>query len=189
MNWYEYDITSDYGNRVHPITKEYKLHSGIDYAVPENTSIKSNVSGTVVTSSYDADGYGNYVVIKDNNDKLHYYAHLNSSSVNVGDVINKNDEIGLSGNTGMSTGAHLHYEIRNEDNQSINPSIYVTTTTGNYNFLDANTNLEEWNDNHEKYGIMGKVKSFIGQTFKYLVIVLLLVLFFVFITKSLDIEL
>jgi len=188
LNWYEYQITSDYGNRIHPITKEYKLHSGIDYAVPENTPIKSNVSGTVTTSTYN-EGYGNYVVIKDNSDKMHYFAHLNNSSVNVGDTVNVNDVIGLSGNTGMSTGAHLHYEIRNKDNQSVNPSIYLNSNIGNYNYLDMNSyNEEQMQLNNEKNSLIGKVKKFIGETFKYLVIVLLLCLFFVFITKSLDIE-
>ena len=193
-NWYDYDITSEYGMRVHPITKENKMHNGVDYAVPSNTSIKSNIRGTVITSDYDEDGYGNYVVIKDNNDMLHYYAHLNKRNVNVGDTVNLFDVIGLSGSTGMSTGPHLHYEVRNSNNQSVNPSKYTTgtyTLEGIYGsvekFQEEQTN-EFLNSGLETTSLQDKLKGFLLPTFKYIIIIILLVLVVIFLTKSLDIE-
>lgn len=186
MNFYEYDITSDYGERIHPITNKKTFHHGVDYALPLNTEVLSNVSGTVTTSTYDADGYGNYVVVKDGSGKLHYYAHLNKSNVNVGDIINVNDSIGLSGSTGMSTGPHLHYEIE-DGHMSVNPSLYLTmgndvTQTESDNIQTNDTkNIAWWN-------IKDKLKLAIFNIFKFIIIALLIVLFVVFITKALDIS-
>ena len=179
MNFYEYDITSDYGSRTDPFDGTTKNHNGIDYALPMNTNVLSNVSGTVVTSSYDAEGYGNYVVVKDGTGKLHYYAHLNKSNVNVGDVINVNDSIGLSGSSGRSTGAHLHYEVK-DNGTSVNPSDYLT---------ESETNVEIPSmDDTAWYDVKGKLKVVVFNIFKFLIIALLIVLFVVFITKALDIN-
>lgn len=198
MNFYEYDITSPFGTRTDPIDKTIKNHNGIDFALPLNTDVKANVSGTVTKSTTQKDGFGNYVVVKDGSGKLHYYAHLNKSLVNSGDIISVGDSLGLSGSTGRSTGPHLHYEVRDSSGTSVNPSSYLTLsadspqTNGNTQIPSILDSLpsqyqqgfeETWFD-----GIKDKLKLILFNIFKFIIIALLIVLFVVFITKALDIN-
>lgn len=104
-------------------------HNGIDYAVPSNTSVQSTTAGTVIFTGYDADGYGNYVRVRDGLGNTHTYAHLNSISVNTGDVVSRYDQLGLSGSTGRSTGPHVHYEVRDSENTVLNGATYVAGWT------------------------------------------------------------
>ena len=88
-------------------------HNGIDidgYAL-EGSSITAADSGTVITSGYDANGYGNYVVIDHGNGYQTLYAHMDSVSVSEGDVVSNGEGIGVVGSTGSATGTHLHFEI------------------------------------------------------------------------------
>jgi len=86
-------------------------HKGIDYAIPLNTPIPAAISGTVRHNTKDPKGYGNAIEIVDDKGKvLQRYAHLNSFSVPNGTKIEAGQVIGLSGNTGKSTGPHLHFE-------------------------------------------------------------------------------
>lgn len=96
----------------------------MDFAMPSNTPVQSNVSGKVVTAGNDPDGWGLYVRVRDSQGRDHIYAHLNNHNVRTGDTIRAGQVVGKSGSTGMSTGPHLHYEVR-EGNQSINPSGYL----------------------------------------------------------------
>ncbi len=185
MNFYEYKVNSNYGTRTDPFTNEVSTHNGIDYALPLNTEVKSNVKGTVTRSEFEKDGFGNYVVIKDGTGKLHYYAHLNLKYLQVGDTVNVNDVIGLSGSTGRSTGPHLHYEVRESHNinSSINPLNY---TDENY-LTEVNSDIPSMDD-YAWYDIKGKTQLIIFNIFKFIIMTLLIVLFVVFITKSLDIS-
>lgn len=108
---------------------ETRAHNGIDYAVPMNTKVQSTTAGTVIYTGYDADGYGNYVRVRDGSGNTHTYAHLNSISVNTGDIVSRYDELGKSGSTGRSTGAHLHYEVRDSENNVLNGATYVAGWT------------------------------------------------------------
>ena len=183
-NFYEYPVTSEYGHRVHPITGKEHTHSGIDYGLPLNTYVNSNVSGTVTKSTYN-NSYGNYVVIDDGNGRLHYYAHLNERMLNVGDKVNQGTLIGKSGSTGNSTGPHLHYEVRNSStNQHIQPFTSVTgeDTTVSDTYEDVN-----WEDSPID-GIKDGISSIIGTLFKYIIIVALLILAVIFFTNGMDIE-
>lgn len=123
--FYDYEITSNYGMRVHPISGENKMHNGIDYAIPEGTQLQSNVAGKVKSTGY-SNSAGNYIVIEDNNGAEHKYFHLQKSNVSTGDIISSGQVIGLTGNTGNSTGPHLHYEVR-VNGSSVNPSTYTGT--------------------------------------------------------------
>ena len=186
MNFYEYRKTSDYGTRTDPINGTTKKHNGVDYALPLNTEVLSNVSGTVTKSSYESGGFGNYVVIKDGTGKLHYYAHLNKSNVNVGDSISVGESIGLSGSTGRSTGAHLHYEVR-ANGTSINPNFFLTENIGEstkvgLEFDEVTTQNTSW------WNVKDKLKIAVLNIFKFIIIALLIVLFVVFTTKALDIS-
>ncbi len=86
-------------------------HNGLDFGVPVGTPVRSTMDGRVVYAGWNDQGYGNLVIVE-NGPYRTYYAHLSSIPVSVGQQVNAGAVIGLSGNTGNSTGPHLHYEIR-----------------------------------------------------------------------------
>lgn len=104
-------ITSGFGLRRDPINGELRSHGGIDIAVPEGTDIRAAAPGRVVFSGFSR-GYGNTVIIEHENGLSTLYAHNLSNLVKVGDIVNQNSIIALSGSTGRSTGPHLHFEVR-----------------------------------------------------------------------------
>jgi murein DD-endopeptidase MepM/ murein hydrolase activator NlpD len=116
-------VTSNYGYRIHPIYKVRKFHHGIDIAAPIGTPIFSTANGIVEEINEDS-GYGKHVIIK-SNDKKYIYAHMSDFNVVPGMVVQKGDLIGKVGNTGLSTGPHLHYQINNQYNSSIDPLNYL----------------------------------------------------------------
>ena len=87
-----------------------KLHKGIDIARPSDRTIKAADNGKVISAGSDG-GYGNKVVIDHNNGITTLYAHLDSISVSVGQVVSQGQKIGVMGTTGNSTGVHLHFEV------------------------------------------------------------------------------
>lgn len=127
FNWYS-SVTSYYGYRIHPISGANHLHNGMDIGAPEGTKVMAGLTGTVTTSAYN-DSYGNYVVIKDSKGYELRYAHLSSRSVSAGASVTKGDEIGLVGNTGNSTGSHLHIELL-KNGERLNPIFYLETGEG-----------------------------------------------------------
>lgn len=86
-------------------------HCGIDFAIPVGTPIMTSMSGKVTYAGWDDRGYGNLVIVEHGNYKT-YYAHLEEIPVEVGQIVTRGQVIGYSGNTGNSSGPHLHYEIR-----------------------------------------------------------------------------
>lgn len=112
-------ISSLYGMRKHPIKKRKLLHTGIDFSGVEGTPILASANGTIEKVTYSA-GYGNMVIINHGNNITSSYAHLKSSNVKVGDRVEVGQCIALLGNTGTSTGPHLHFEVRVNGNP-INP--------------------------------------------------------------------
>lgn len=119
-----YKITSPFGYRVHPILKTKKLHTGIDISVPSGTAIIAANSGTVIYSGYNG-GYGNTVIIDHGGKISTLYAHNSKLLVKVGDEVEKGKAISKSGSTGLSTGPHLHFEVR-ENGQPVDPMKYLT---------------------------------------------------------------
>lgn len=95
-------------------------HSGQDFAVPSGTQVVATHGGTVVKAggngAGDGPAYGNAVVIKHGNGTYSQYAHLSKVTVNVGQIVKTGQEIAKSGNTGNSSGPHLHFEIRTTPN-------------------------------------------------------------------------
>jgi len=103
------------------LTQEFHTgHNGLDFGIPVGTEVKTTMDGNVVYAGWNNQGYGNLVIVE-NGDYKTYYAHLSSIPVAVGDTVAAGTTIGLSGNTGNSTGPHLHYEIR-RDNAVIDPT-------------------------------------------------------------------
>ena len=105
-------ITSRQGPRIHPVTGEFKNHGGTDIGASYGTAIWAADSGTVVRSSDGWNGgWGNYVMINHGNGMQTLYAHMSSRAVSVGQTVSRGQVIGYVGSTGMSTGAHLHFEM------------------------------------------------------------------------------
>lgn len=104
-------ITSYYGYRIHPVYKTKKFHSGIDIGAGYGSNIVAAESGTVITATYGS-GYGKYVVVSHGSGITTLYAHCSSLLVNVGDKVQKGETIAKVGSTGVSTGNHLHFEVR-----------------------------------------------------------------------------
>lgn len=111
-------ITSGYGTRKHPISGEKHFHTGIDIGGTESSPIYAVADGKVESVGSDPD-YGNTVVI-DHGVYETMYAHLSQIDVEAGDRVSAGDVIGKMGSTGVSTGPHLHFEIRIEG-EHINP--------------------------------------------------------------------
>ncbi len=110
-------ISSEFGKRWG------RNHEGIDIAVPEGTPVKSAEGGTILFCG-DAGTYGNLVKIDHGNGIVTAYAHLSEISVTKGQIVGPNTQIALSGNTGRSTGPHLHFEIL-KDGVALNPKNYM----------------------------------------------------------------
>ena len=154
------------------VTCEYKRkgnswiagwHTGID--LTGSDTIYATCDGTVTRIGLNDDGYGNFIVVKATNGKYHWFCHLSRIDVKENQTVNRLSKIGIMGNTGNTTGKHLHYEIRNESNKyadNINPAEYMgipnkvgtydsknyqigesTTTEGELKTLKRNTNLRE----------------------------------------------
>ena len=114
VNSTEFDLSSGFGPRMDPFTGRYAFHSGMDFAGPWGTSVRSTAAGTVVFAG-NRGGYGNMVEI-DHGMGLHTrYGHLSAITVRVGMKIEKGAAIGRVGSTGRSTGPHVHYEVWYDD--------------------------------------------------------------------------
>lgn len=122
-------ISSNYGMRKHPISGQYKMHNGIDVVLSDN-NIPAFTGGTVVRSGYQSNGYGYQIMIEDSKGNYHLYAHLAGNPYyKVGDTVPTGSIIGVQGTSGSSTGVHLHYEIRSDQNStasSIDPNEYYS---------------------------------------------------------------
>lgn len=104
-------VTSGYGNRLHPILGIVRLHAGIDLGSALGQSIYASKSGVVIRAEW-VGGYGNTVIIDHGAGFSSLYGHLHAYSVTTGDFVNAGQEVGKLGSTGLSTGPHLHFEIR-----------------------------------------------------------------------------
>ncbi len=125
LYWYNY-ISSYYGYRKNPNTGNEELHRGVDIAVPTGTKVYATHDGTVTTATYDS-YYGNYVVIEKDGYTTKY-AHMDSLSVSAGQEVTKGTVIGTTGNTGSSTGSHLHIECL-YNGEYYNPLFYFDVGT------------------------------------------------------------
>ena len=121
---WERRVTSEFGNRIDPITGKRKGHTGMDLAVPTGTPIRAALPGTVTVSKYNAGGYGYYVMIDHGNGLATLYGHCSKLLAKVGQTVEAGDIIALSGSTGRSTGPHLHFEVR-VNGERTNPRAYL----------------------------------------------------------------
>lgn len=117
-------ITSKFGHRIDPINKQKAFHSGIDFDVPMQTPVVAAGLGKVTFATNDPH-YGKTIVIHHIDGFISRYAHNNELLVTEGDMVIKGQQIAKSGNTGRSTGPHLHFEII-KNNQASDPALYLT---------------------------------------------------------------
>ena len=127
LYWYSY-VSSYYGYRINPVTGQEQFHRGVDIVVPTGTTVLAAMDGTVTTATYDA-SYGNYVVIEDSNGYCTKYAHMDTLSVSAGQTVTHGTTIGTTGNTGSSTGSHLHIECL-YNGEYYNPLFYFDVGEG-----------------------------------------------------------
>jgi hypothetical protein len=125
----EFKVSSTYGMRTDPITKAKKQHKGLDLATKIGTEVISTADGEVVEVVASPSGYGNHIVIKHGDIYMTKYGQLSEFKVKGGDVVVKGQLIALTGNSGQSTGPHLHYEVY-KNKEDVNPMDYIT----NYKF-------------------------------------------------------
>lgn len=105
--------SSAFGYRVHPVTKKSSsFHSGIDIQAPKGTNVNATADGVVKTASFNKNGYGNLIILEHEKELASYYGHLEKILVREGQRVKKGELLGTVDSTGMSTGNHLHFEIR-----------------------------------------------------------------------------
>ncbi|HEX5360445.1 MAG TPA: M23 family metallopeptidase [Fluviicoccus sp.] len=116
-------VTSTFGYRTDPFTGHAAFHAGMDFSGPEGTDIYAVAPGVVVFAGIRS-GYGNVIEIDHGNGYITRYAHARSILARPGDRVAKDQLIALMGNTGRSTGTHLHYEVL-QNNRQIDPATFV----------------------------------------------------------------
>ncbi|HJS89100.1 MAG TPA: M23 family metallopeptidase [Steroidobacteraceae bacterium] len=129
--------SSGFGDRVDPFTGGEEFHEGIDFAAPAGTLIRAVAAG-IVTWAGPRGGYGNMVQIDHGNGYATRYGHSEKVLVHVGETVNRGDAIALVGDTGRSTGPHVHFEVLKNGHQ-VNPARFVALRAGPTAFASAAT--------------------------------------------------
>jgi murein DD-endopeptidase MepM/ murein hydrolase activator NlpD len=125
-------ITSKYGYRIHPTLKRKEFHRGLDLRAKMKTPVYATADGIVEYSGYhDKSGFGNLVILEHSYGFKSYYGHLNKVVVKYGTFVKKGTLIAYSGNSGMSSGPHLHYELRFL-HRTVDPLAFVEWNVKNY---------------------------------------------------------
>lgn len=121
IEYYKY-VSSKYGYRYHPISGQYKFHSGVDLAAPRGTAIYAAYKGVVASAGYNS-SMGNYVMINHGDGLYTIYMHASVLNVKEGDVVTTGQKIAEVGSTGSSTGNHLHFTVR-KNGEYVDPNDY-----------------------------------------------------------------
>lgn len=116
-------VSSGFGYRTHPVYNIRRFHSGMDFIANKGTNVYATGDGVVYKASTLRKGYGKHIIIKHKNGYSTLYAHLSKFNVYKGKKVNRGDVIGYVGNSGSSTGNHLHYEVI-KDGIKVNPINY-----------------------------------------------------------------
>jgi len=137
-------VTSSYGMRQHPVYNREAMHGGIDFGTPVGTPVYATADGVVEWAAHhQSSGYGKMVRIIHNYGFSTVYGHLEDFEVASGNYVRRGDLLGYSGNTGVSTGPHLHYEVRHL-NRRLDPATFLRWSISEYDILFANEDRVEW---------------------------------------------
>ena len=132
---------------VHPVFGTPRMHYGQDFSVPYGTEVYATGDGTVIESGWNSGGFGNFIVIDHGYGLQSTYGHLSQIKVSKGMNIKRGDLIGLSGNTGTSSGPHLHYQI-DQFGEHKNP----------VNFFNNDISIDEYNEMIQALGSKSKLR-------------------------------
>ncbi len=136
-------INDSFGMRLHPIKNKRIMHNGIDFKADKGTPVYATADGVVEYSGNKGDGYGRQIVLLHNFGFRTNYSHLDAMDVDVGEFIHKGQKIGESGNSGRSTGPHLHYEIRYLYS-AVNPAPFVSWNIANFDIIFDKVKSVKW---------------------------------------------
>ena len=131
---------------IHPVLGTPRMHNGQDFRVPFGTEVYATGDGIVVESGYSTGGFGNYVVIDHDYGLSTLYGHLSQIKVPKGTNVKRGELIGISGDSGLSSGPHLHYQVE-EKGHAINPKNYLNDMT-----------LEEYNEMIQAFGSRSRLR-------------------------------
>lgn len=118
-------ITSNYGWRTHPVRRSKSMHTGVDFGGKTGDTIIASRAGEVAFAGWYNNVYGNVVILNHGGGYQTFYAHMSRVSVSKGQVVDQGQRVGFMGSTGLSTGSHLHFEVR-KDGSSLNPFNFLT---------------------------------------------------------------
>jgi hypothetical protein len=116
-------LASGFGYRIHPVYKSFRMHTGVDFTAPRGTPVYATGNGKAIRPDVGMTGYGLFIVIDHGYGYKTVYAHLSKVLVKPGQKVTRGEIIGYVGNSGVSTGPHLHYEVR-YNNKPVNPVHY-----------------------------------------------------------------
>ncbi|QOG12110.1 M23 family metallopeptidase [Arcobacter sp. FWKO B] len=137
-------VTSPFGNRIHPTLKVRQFHRGIDLRASVGTPVYSTADGVVRQIHNTTSGaFGRVITISHSYGFETVYAHLSKINVKIGEVVRKGDIIALSGNSGRSSGPHLHYEVRYAT-QHLNPYDFIKWDVANYEGIFEKQRSVSW---------------------------------------------
>lgn len=137
-------VTSRYGWRTHPTLKKREFHPGIDLKAKRNTPVYAPADGIVeFAGTHRKSGYGKLLILNHNYGFRTFYGHLNRVKVKRGDIIRKGDLIALSGNTGLSNGPHLHYEVRYLQ-MTLNPTNFLKWDMARFKSIFEKEQRVQW---------------------------------------------
>lgn len=118
-------LTSSFGNRIHPILKVERFHEGVDFRTPAGNEVLATADGEVIKADHTYNNYGSYLKIDHSETYKTSYAHLSEIKVKIGDKVKRGDVIALSGNSGVSFGPHLHYEVIDAAKGHVDPLPFI----------------------------------------------------------------
>lgn len=137
-------VSSGYGYRINPITKRRQFHRGLDIPTPRKTPIRATADGVVeFVQPRNIGDYGRVVRVSHNFGFQTVFAHMNKTLVKTGQIIKKGEIIGLSGNSGRSSGPHLHYEVRYA-NKVLNPKHFIKWDLKDYEYIFKKERKVQW---------------------------------------------
>ncbi|ANG65141.1 peptidase M23 [Marinobacterium aestuarii] len=142
-------MSDRFGMRTHPVTRKRSMHNGVDFAATRGTKVYATADGVVEFSGRQS-GFGKLVIMQHSFGFKTYFAHLDKLNVEAGDLVAKGQLIAHSGNSGRSTGPHLHYEVRRLFT-AIDPAPFLKWNIANFDTIFTDVTSVKWASLKEMY--------------------------------------